>query len=161
MGFILFCLAFSCTLFPDKRREFLLMNTLYILVNIVDLCTILFLSEHPTYILASHLVTLTTSIGFLIVNIAIAVTATSSVLTRRKYRMLTDRDVFDRQCGLLCFLLVTFSTLPKITYDAFDSLSSTSLTEHVEYFDQNTFLFTRTLLYFSALVQAFNAHRIL
>ena len=57
---------------------------------------------------------------------------------------------FSRQCLLMCFVLVSLSLLPKITYDAFDACHE----QHGKYFELNTFLMTRTLMYVSAYVQA-------
>ena len=164
---IIFSFSYTRSLFTVRRKELLLLHFLLILTNILETSTIIpAVQRNSTLTTTFYLVNMAGTVGFLLLNMVVCFASIRSNLGYGKLDdvTVTERAQFKRQCVLMCYVLVTLSFLPKVTYDAFGwttFMERRRLGGPEEYFELNTFLMTRALLYTSAFVQTFCGAKLL
>jgi len=85
----------------------------------------------------------------------LALNLLSALYTMRSLNLFTDKvlseyALYRRKCSLLCFILITLCFLPKECYNVINQLQYGTLS----YFEDKTFLISRTLIYLSSGLQA-------
>ena len=163
LGVILFSFSFTRRSFKERRKELLLIYTLLLLTNLLETSTIIPAVQRNTTLSSTmYLINMVTTIGFMLLNLIVCFAAIRQNTFLGFHKVdddtLTEREQFKRQCAVMCYVLVTLAFLPKVTYDAFGWVTYAENKRGVqspEYFELNTYLMTRALLYSSAFVQTF------
>lgn len=85
----------------------------------------------------------------------LALNLLSALCTMRSLNLFTDKvfseySLYRKKCSLICFILISLCFLPKECYNIINQLQYGTL----NYFEDRTFLISRTLIYLSSGIQA-------
>ena len=170
LGFILFSLNFTLHHYKTRKRPLAVTYVIFILATSLETCSLIpqLGAAFPSVTLITNIVTMVTTFIVIILNMVVSVLATRSngILG---YSKLSDHDVIMspdevmrkrprlrndtlQQGALICLIFITLAVLPKVTYDGLECANNES---GQEYFKENAFLMTRSLLYIGAYVQIF------